>query len=59
MWAVTRNKSHECDTLEAKDNREAIDIAELNAEISKTVAKINALRADIDNIIKEIEAWVI
>lgn len=42
--------------VEAKDNREAIDIAELNAEISKTVAKINALRADIDNIIKEIEA---
>jgi type I restriction enzyme M protein len=42
--------------VEAKDNREVIDIAELNAEISKTVAKINALRADIDNIIKEIEA---
>jgi len=42
--------------VEAKDNREVIDIAELNAEISKTVVKINALRADIDNIIKEIEA---
>jgi len=42
--------------VEAKDNREVIDIAELNAEISKTVAKINELRADIDNIIKEIEA---
>jgi type I restriction enzyme M protein len=41
--------------VEAKDNREVIDIAELNTEISTTVAKINALRADIDNIIKEIE----
>jgi len=41
--------------VEAKDNREVIDIAELNAEISKTVEKINTLRADIDKIIKEIE----
>src|SRR5690606_5368795 len=41
--------------VEAKDNREVIDIVELNAEISKTVEKINALRADIDAIIKEIE----
>ncbi|MCT3964436.1 type I restriction-modification system subunit M [Elizabethkingia anophelis] len=39
-----------------KDKNEAIDIAELNAKISKTVENINALRADIDNIIKEIEA---
>ncbi|MDD3507658.1 MAG: type I restriction-modification system subunit M [Parabacteroides sp.] len=41
--------------VEAKDNREIVDITELNAEISKTVAKINVLRADIDAIIKEIE----
>ncbi len=42
--------------VEAKDNREQFDIAELNDEISKTVVKINALRKDIDAIIKEIEA---
>ena len=41
--------------VEAKDNREVIDIVELNAEISKKVEKINILRADIDAIIKEIE----
>jgi type I restriction enzyme M protein len=40
--------------VEAKDNREVIDIAELNNEIAKTVEKINRLRADIDMIIKEI-----
>lgn len=42
--------------VEAKDNREKVDITKLNAEISKTVERINALRADIDAIIKEIEA---
>lgn len=42
--------------VEAKDNREKVNITELNAEISKTVAKINILRADIDTILKEIEA---
>ena len=42
--------------VEAKDNREKINIAELNIEVSKTVEKINTLRADIDLIIKEIEA---
>lgn len=41
--------------VEAKDNREVINIVELNAEISKTVEDINALRADVDAIIKEIE----
>ena len=41
--------------VEAKDNREQVDIKQLNAEISKTVEKINVLRADIDGIIKEIE----
>ncbi|WP_042370807.1 type I restriction-modification system subunit M [Bacteroides neonati] len=42
--------------VEQKDNREKVDITELNAEISKTVAKINTLRAEIDAILKEIEA---
>ena len=42
--------------IEAKDNKEKVDIVKLNADISKTVEKINALRADIDLIIKEIEA---
>ncbi|ADX66806.1 type I restriction-modification system subunit M [Weeksella virosa] len=42
--------------VEAKDTREVIDIVALNAEIAKTVEKIDTLRADIDNIIKEIEA---
>lgn len=42
--------------VEAKDNREIINIAELNKEISLTVDKINKLRADIDAIINEIEA---
>lgn len=40
--------------IEAKDNREQVDIATLNAEIAKTVEKISKLRADIDAIVKEI-----
>jgi type I restriction enzyme M protein len=39
----------------AKDNREQVDIRELNAEVLKTVEKINTLRLSIDEIIKEIE----
>jgi type I restriction enzyme M protein len=42
--------------VEPKDTREKIDIVALNKEIATTVEKINKLRADIDNIIKEIEA---
>jgi len=42
--------------VEAEDTREVIDIVELNAEIKETVAKIDRLRADIDEIVKEIEA---
>lgn len=42
--------------VEAKNNREKLDIKELNVEISKTIEKINTLRADIDAILKEIEA---
>ncbi|WP_417858628.1 type I restriction-modification system subunit M [Xanthomarina gelatinilytica] len=38
--------------VEAEDTREVIDIVELNAEISETVAKIDKLRADIDEIVK-------
>jgi type I restriction enzyme M protein len=40
--------------VQAKDKREKINITELNKEVSKTVDKINILRADIDAIIKEI-----
>lgn len=42
--------------VEPKDTREQIDIDELNKEIAATVGKINVLRADIDAIVKEIEA---
>ena len=42
--------------IEAKDNREIVDINKLNLEISTTVEKINQLRADIDAIVAEIEA---
>jgi type I restriction enzyme M protein len=41
--------------VEAKDNREAVDIAQLNAKIKTTVAKIDQLRKDIDAIVAEIE----
>lgn len=42
--------------VQVKDNRETVDIATLNTAVSKTVEKINTLRSEIDNIIKEIEA---
>lgn len=42
--------------VEAKDTREVIDIAQLNAEIKTTVTKIDQLRTDIDAIIAEINA---
>jgi type I restriction enzyme M protein len=42
--------------VETKDNRVKVDITQLNEEIATTVEKINSLRADIDLIIKEIEA---
>ena len=41
--------------VEAKDMREVVDIAQLNAEIQETVEKISALRASIDEIIREME----
>jgi type I restriction enzyme M protein len=42
--------------VEARDTREKINIDELNLEVEQTVTKITQLRADIDSIIKEIEA---
>ena len=41
--------------VEAKDTREQIDIAKLNAELSTTVANIDRLRREIDAIVAEIE----
>ena len=41
--------------VEARDNREVIDITRLNADIKTTVARIDRLRADIDAIVAEIE----
>ena len=41
--------------IDAKDNREVVDIAQLNAELKTTVAKIDQLRKDIDAIVAEIE----
>ncbi len=39
--------------VEGKDNREKIDIVELNDEISKTIEKIDKLRAETGKILKE------
>ncbi|KFC07074.1 type I restriction-modification system, DNA-methyltransferase subunit M [Trabulsiella guamensis ATCC 49490] len=41
--------------IEAKDTREIVNIAELNAELKITVRKIDQLRKDIDAIVAEIE----
>lgn len=41
--------------IEAKDNRETVDIAQLNAELKITVTKIDKLRKDIDAIVAKIE----
>ena len=41
--------------VEARDNREVVDIAQLNAELKTTVARIDQLRKDIDAIVAEIE----
>lgn len=45
--------------VDAKDNREVVDITALNAELKLTVAKIDALRTDIDAIVAEIEGEVV
>ena len=41
--------------IAAKDNREEVNITQLNAEIATTVEKIDKLRAAIDVIVQEIE----
>ena len=41
--------------VEAEDKREVIDINKLNADVAETVKRIDSLRADIDEIIKELE----
>lgn len=41
--------------VEAEDKREIIDINKLNTEVVETVKRIDTLRADIDEIIKELE----
>lgn len=41
--------------VEAKDTREVVDIAKLNAELKTTVTRIDQLRKDIDAIVAEIE----
>ena len=41
--------------VEAKDNREVVDIAQLNAELKTTVSRIDLLRKDIDAIVAQIE----
>jgi type I restriction enzyme M protein len=42
--------------VEPKDTRDQVIIAELNAELKTTVAKIDRLRGEIDAIVAEIEA---
>lgn len=42
--------------VETEDKREIIDINKLNTEVTETVKRIDTLRADIDEIIKELEA---
>lgn len=41
--------------VEAKDSREVVDIAQLNAELKTTVSRIDQLRKDIDAIVAQIE----
>ena len=41
--------------VEKEDTREAVDIAELNAEIRQVTARVNDLRTQIDAIIAEID----
>jgi type I restriction enzyme M protein len=41
--------------VEAKDNREVVEISQLNAELKTTVAKIDRLRSEIDAIVAQIE----
>jgi len=41
--------------IEVKNNREVVNLAQLNAELKANVAKIDQLRKEIDSIVAEIE----
>lgn len=41
--------------VEARETREVVDIAQLNAELKTTVARIDQLRKDIDAIVADLE----
>jgi type I restriction enzyme M protein len=41
--------------IEARDNRVVVDIAQLNADLKTTAARIDQLRSEIDAIVAEIE----
>lgn len=41
--------------IEAKNNREVVNLSQLNAELKTTVAKIDQLRKGIDSIVDEID----
>ena len=41
--------------MEQEDTREVVDIRELNAQIAAIVSKEEALRRDIDAIVRELE----
>ena len=41
--------------IDAKDNREVVDIAKLNAELKATASRIDQLRKEIDAIVAEID----
>ena len=41
--------------IDAKNTREVVNIAQLNAELKITVTRIDQLRKDIDAIVAEIE----
>lgn len=41
--------------VEAKDSREVVDIAQVNAELKITVARIDRLWAEIDAIVADLE----
>ena len=43
--------------VEKEDTRETVDIDILNKEIEETVAKIDLLRASINEIVKELSKW--
>ncbi len=42
--------------VEARDNREVVDIVELNAKLKTTVSRIDQLRKEIDAVVAEIES---